>query len=215
MRLSQSIATISILVVMSVSAYSAPNTAPPAATPSATGTAAPSPTSAPAIKGDFVIPVSLLSMITTLTPDQKVKIQAVEDKLKTDADAAELAGNRRAIRQLKDQAGSTIQGLLTSPQEAAVAGYRPLFFMLNKALRITPDELAGANLTSDQLSKLAQMSDDYNAQRKAIDDNRDQKLTALNADTSTKAKNILTPAQVASLAPPKRAVPTTNPVASK
>ena len=166
---------------------------------------------------NFRLPVSLLNMMAPLSPDQKAKIQAIEDKLASDVAADKLTHDHPAAERSRSLANSGIFRLLTSAQASAVEGYKPMLLMLSKSMRISPEKLAAANITAEQFTKLSEISDDFNAQRTVIEGDHDQKIAQLNKDTAAKANAVLTPAQLDAINPAKRnsAGATSTPAATK
>jgi len=120
------------------------------------------------------MPVSLLTSMATLPADEQTKIQAVEDKLKSDTEAARGAGateaDRAKQRDLFEQANSDIRSILTPDQVTAIENYLPGVQLLARAIKGGPGGMQKITLTTDQLDKLKAINDDFLAKQKALED---------------------------------------------
>ena len=170
------------------------------------------------------LPVSYLTWALTLTDDQKTKIQAIQDKVRTDTqdlrkpDASGQRPDRATlqpkVQALNDQAKKDIEAVLTPAQVKKSEGALKSAGNYN-AVGIPLGVVADLKLTSEEETKLADIAaaatKEQEANQKAIADARtagdQQKLTDLNqarqtARTATqeKALAVLTDEQKAAVA---------------
>ncbi len=137
------------------------------------------------------LPVSALDALVTLTADQKSKIGAIEDKLKTDVTAD--AGDKVKTRELTDAAITDINVVLTSDQKATLTEKLPIVMLLNQSKAVPARVFGDVKLTSDQMDKIKTIAAGTQDKLKAIAkaDRKTQNPIVL-ADFKTQVDALLT-----------------------
>lgn len=97
-----------------------------------------------------MIPVSVLDMITPLKADQKTKITAIQDKVKTDLKSAD----RTARRDILTKAGDELKAVLTPAQAGSLQKALPTLMLLGQSRAIPIGALADVKLTKAQMTKI-------------------------------------------------------------
>ncbi|MCW3098647.1 MAG: hypothetical protein JWL77_4265 [Chthonomonadaceae bacterium] len=145
------------------------------------------------------LPVSAIDALVTLTADQKTKISAIEDKLKTDVKAD--AGDKVKTRELTNAAITDINVVLTSDQKAALKEKLPIVMLLNQSKAIPAGAFADVKLTSDQMGKIKAITVGTQGKLKALakEDRKTQNPIIL-ADFKTQVDSLLTADQKATIA---------------
>jgi Spy/CpxP family protein refolding chaperone len=137
------------------------------------------------------VPVSFIAGIANITNDQKTKVSAIEDKLRTDLASNKMSTDtpdqkRAKERDLRNQANTDMSAALTPEEISAIDAAGPA---LNRIARLVAGRNVDAlNLTPDQVQKIKGLADDANAKEKQIDD-----------DFRTQVQALLTPAQQGAL----------------
>ncbi len=144
------------------------------------------------------VPIAVMDMVSPLSDDQKTKIQAIQDKEKTDFAAAT---DRAAKTEVATKASDEIKALLTTDQTAAVAKATPMLAMLNQSRVIPVAALPDVKLTKDQMTKISSIVETEQAKLQGLTGaDRQAKQTEVNADFKTQVEALLTTDQKASLA---------------
>ena len=148
-------------------------------------------------------PVSLLVLMGTLPDTEKDKIQAIDDKLKADTEAARTSSSKEELRSkvkvLQDQANSDIAATLTADQVAAIENYAPAVTLLATSIKGGTPAITRINITTDQLNKLKAIADDRTAKQAAVRADMQQKLIDLDTAAKSQASDVLTADQKAAL----------------
>ncbi len=187
---------VSALVVLSVPVLA--QTPPPAATPGAAKVKGVARGGQGRRGGMTTLPVSAIDALVTLTPDQKSKISAIEDKLK--ADVAGTAGDKVKSRELTTAANADIKAALTTEQQNMLAEKLPIVMLLNQSKAVPAAVFADVKLTSDQMDKIKTIAVGTQDKMKALT-KEDRKIQnpILLADFKTQVDALLTDAQKATI----------------
>jgi Spy/CpxP family protein refolding chaperone len=176
---------VSALLVMSVPILAQTT---PVATPGATA----APRGGQGRRGGMAgLPVSAIDTLVKLTADQKTKITAVQDKLKTDVAAS--AGDRTKTRELTTAANEDIKAVLTPDQQKTLAEKLPVVMLLNQSKAVPAGALGDVKLTSDQMDKIKTAAMATQEKMKAVaKEDRKTKNPEILADFKTQVDTILT-----------------------
>ena len=148
------------------------------------------------------IPVAALSAFVPLKEDQKTRITAIQDKLKTDMEATRHPGTpptpeeQTSRRQLNQKAAEDINAVLTPEQRSDFQSSLPMLDMLRASRAVPLATLPQLNLTQDQIGKLraaAQQTQDKMRATSPAD--RQTQRPALMQEFQTNVQSILTPQQ--------------------
>ena len=141
--------------------------------------------------GMAALPVSAFNALVTLKDDQKTKITAIEDKLKTDVAAA--AGDRAKMRDLMTVANADIKAVLTPDQMTALTEKLPVVMLLNQSKAVPVGAYADVKLTADQMDKIKTIATATQDKMKAVaKEDRKTKNPEILADFKTQIDTILT-----------------------
>ncbi len=144
--------------------------------------------------GASTLPISVLNMMVTLKDEQKTKVTAIQDKLKTDVEAA--AGDRMKIRELNTAANDDIKAVLTPEQQKLMAEKLPIVMLLNQSKAIRSGVLADVKLTSEQMDKIKTAAAATQEKMKAVAQaDRRTKNPEILADFKTEVEGFLTAEQ--------------------
>lgn len=137
------------------------------------------------------LPVSAIDALVTLKDDQKTKITAVQDKLKTDM--ADAAGDRVKITELRTAANEDIKAVLTPDQQKTLTAKLPVVMLLNQSKAVPAGAFGDVKLTSDQMDKIKTAAMATQDKMKAVaKEDRKTKNPEILADFKTQVDAILT-----------------------
>lgn len=137
------------------------------------------------------LPVSAIDALVTLKDDQKTKILAIEDKLKTDVAAA--VGDKVKTRDLMTVANADIRAVLTPDQRSALTEKLPVVMLLNQSKAVPAGAYADVKLTADQMDKIKTVAMATQDKMKAVaKEDRKTKNPEILADFKTQVDTILT-----------------------
>lgn len=136
------------------------------------------------------LPVEVIDQLATLTADQKTKIQAIQDKAKTEGDAAP---DRAGKAQVATKATDDIKAVLTADQLSTVQKAAPTLVMLNASKTIPFGALADVKLTKEQMTKISDIVTAEQAKLKGLKGQElKDKRTEAYADLKTQVEALLT-----------------------
>ena len=145
-----------------------------------------------------LVPISVMDMISPLKADQRTKIEAIQDKEKTDYAAA---ADRVAKGEVSSKATEDIKAVLTPEQLSAVEKAAPMLTMLNQSKAIPLAALPDVKLTKDQMDKIGALVNVEQAKLTGLKGaERRAKTPEVNADFKTQVKALLTADQKDALA---------------
>ena len=144
------------------------------------------------------LPVSAIDALVTLKEDQKTKISAIEDKLKTDVAAA--AGDKMKTRELTAAANTDIKAVLTPDQQSTLTEKLPIVMLLNQSKAVPAGAFGDVKLTADQMDKIKTVTMATQEKLKALaKEDRKTKNPEILADFKTQVDAILTAEQKATV----------------
>ncbi len=144
--------------------------------------------------GMSALPVATLNAIVTLKDDQKTKITAIQDKLKTDVAAA--AGDRMKIRELNTAANDDVKAVLTPEQQKMLTEKLPVVTLLNQSKAIPYAAYGDVKLTTEQMEKIKTAADATQEKMKGVARaDRQTKNPEILADFKTQVEGVLTAEQ--------------------
>jgi Spy/CpxP family protein refolding chaperone len=144
------------------------------------------------------LPVSAIDALVTLKEDQKTKISAIEDKLKTDVAAA--AGDKVKTRELTAAANTDIKAVLTADQQTTLTEKLPVVMLLNQSKAVPAGAFGDVKLTADQMDKIKTVAMATQEKLKALaKEDRKTKNPEILADFKTQVDAILTAEQKATV----------------
>lgn len=151
------------------------------------------------------VPIAVMDMISPLKADQKTKIQAIQDKEKTDNAAA---ADRAAKGAVSSKATEDIKAVLTPEQLSTVEKAVPMLSMLNQSKAIPLAALPDVKLTKDQMDKISALTDTEQTKLTGLKGaERRAKMPEVNADFKTQVEALLTADQKAAIARFESAAP--------
>ncbi len=149
--------------------------------------------------GMAMMPVSALATIVTLKPAQKVKITAIQNKLKADMKAAN--GDRAKMGPLFTAVNNDLKAVLTPQQQKTVEAKLPVVMLLNRSRAVPAAVLADVKLTAPQMGKITTLATAEQAKMEAVPrEERRTKGQEIMAGFKTQVDALLTPAQKAIIA---------------
>ncbi|HZT42357.1 MAG TPA: hypothetical protein VFA07_09205 [Chthonomonadaceae bacterium] len=148
------------------------------------------------------IPVAGLAAFVPLKDDQKTRIAAIQDKLKTDLAATRHPGtpptpaDQTQRRQLNEKAAADIEAVLTPEQRNELQSSLPMLEMLRASRAVPLAALPQLNLTQDQVGKLRAAAQQTEEKVRAMPPaERQTQRPALMQEFQTNVQSILTPQQ--------------------
>ena len=153
------------------------------------------------------IPAAALAAFVPLKEDQKARITAIQEKLKTDLEATRHPGTPPAPtdmtqrRQLNQKAAEDINAVLTPEQRNALQSSLPMLEMLRASRAVPLAALPQLNLTQDQIGKLRAASQQTEDKMRALPPaERQTQRQGLMEEFRTNVQSILTPQQKENIA---------------
>ena len=143
------------------------------------------------------MPLTLINSVATLTDDQKTKITAILDKLKSDKAAIVTPGakptpeDRKKASDLEEAASQQITSILTADQVSAITNFMPVLQDLAMSRAVNQRSLETQTLTAEQIGKLESASKDLDDKRKLLEEETKSKQQAMMASYKDTATGIL------------------------